>query len=59
MTNADVMQTMTVKELANWLKGWMADEWGEEEDIEKWLRQDSQKYEGLLTDSMKKHWKVH
>lgn len=59
MTNYDVIQTMTAKELANWLKVWMADEWGDEEDIEKWLRSDSQQRDGLLTDNMKKYWKVH
>jgi hypothetical protein len=46
---------MTVKELANWLKVWRSDEW----NIEEWLRSDSQQGDGLLTDSMKKYWKVH
>ena len=58
MTNAEVIQTMTIKELSNLIEyieqatiG--ADTW------ESWLRADSQQAGGLLTDEMKKHWKVY
>lgn len=55
MTNIEVIQTMTVKELANllnYISGGDA--------CETWLKEDSQesKY-GLLTDRMKPIWKVH
>lgn len=56
MTNADVIQSMTVKELANLLRYLTRGEG----DSEKWLKADSQKDKGgLLTDEMKKFWKVH
>ena len=68
MTNYEAIQTMTVKELANLIKHIeqatilcvydssilsASDTW------ESWLRQDSQTKYGLLTDEMKKYWKVH
>ena len=58
MTNAEVIQTMTVAELTNLLNimqntligVWITPEW---------LRADSQAEGGLLTDEWKKYWKVH
>ena len=57
MTNAEVLQTMTVKELAKYLSevdGTVKTEWWE-----LWLRLDSQSDGGLLTDEVKEFWKVH
>ena len=54
MTNYEIIQTMTVKELHKFL-----------ELIpfiivrEEWLRADSQADGGLLTDEMKNYWKIH
>ena len=62
MTNAEVIQTMTVAELASMLENiqyeghWRTHSWS---IWKHWLRQDSQSKDGLLTDEMKKHWKVH
>ena len=56
MTNYEVIQTMTVKELEKALSyikiGYIP-------HFEKWLRADSQTKYGLLTDEMKKYWRVH
>lgn len=62
MTNYEVIQTMTVKELANLLE--TIDDLATINGIlpmgcyERWLRSDSQSEDGLLTDEMKKHWKT-
>lgn len=60
MTNAEVIQTITVKELVNFI------EWVQLELLlttstmrEIWLRSDSNAEGGLLSDEMKKYWKVH
>ena len=56
MTNAEVIQTMTVAELYKFLShirmGWIP-------CTEKWLRSDSQTDNGLLTEYMKELWRVH
>lgn len=58
MTNYEVIHTMTVKELANLILFIeRTTTWG---DIwESWLRAESQQAGGLLTEEMKKYWKVH
>lgn len=66
MTNYEVLQTMTVKELALYTAGidriisytMRYSFGGGMVDVEKWLRMDSQDKGGLLTDEVKRHWKV-
>lgn len=57
MTNAEVIQTMTVKELARFLA--VSDDIDIPEEWEHWLRSDSQSDGGLLTEGTQKYWRAH
>ena len=70
MTNAEVIQTMTVAELNSLIlyigeiitAVYVITETYLQNtglDLEAWLRADSQEKGGLLTDELKKYWKVH
>jgi len=57
MTNYEVIQSMTAKELAKLLS--RSESINSVKEWDRWLRLDSQDKGGLLTDEMKKYWKVH
>lgn len=59
MSNYRVIQTMTIRELSNLLNDITRFSFYDERDWEEWLRTDSQADGGLLTDEIKKYWKVH
>lgn len=60
MTNAEVIRTMTTAELGKFIRAvYIEGHFYLPEDTERWLRSDSQTGCGLLTENIKKYWKVH